>query len=346
MRVSQIKRESSSVLSLVLEPGDGVPLAAALPGQFVILRMKASEDAPPLLRNYSLSGPPGAAYYRASVKQEAGGLGSTYLHTKVRQDDVLDVSAPRGSFTLLPGDGPVVLVSAGVGATPVLAMLHSLASNASEREVWWLHGSRSSDEHPFREEARTLLDKLRRGHSHIQYSRPGATDRLGADFDAPGHLDVEGMKSLGVPRDADFYLCGPPSFLVDLTAGLATWGVASHRVHSETFGPGASMTPGVIGGTVRPPHAPAEPAGTGPRVAFARSGLTVTWDERFLSLLELAEACDVPVRWSCRTGVCHNCESGLISGTVSYRPEPLLPPAEGNLLMCCCKPAEDVVVDL
>jgi ferredoxin-NADP reductase len=317
-----------------------------LPGQFVIIRMKASEDAPPLLRNYSLSGPPGAAYYRVSVKQEVRGLASTYLHTKVRQGDVLGVSAPRGSFTLLPGDGPVVLLSAGVGATPVLAMLHSLASNASEREVWWLHGSRSADDHPFREESRALLNELRRGHGHIRYSRPSATDRLGSDFDAPGHLDVEVMKKLGVPREADFYLCGPASFLADLTAGLAAWGVSANRVHSETFGPGASMTPGVIGGSTRPPHPPGEPAGTGPRVSFARSGLTVNWDGRFLSLLELAEACDVPVRWSCRTGVCHNCESGLISGTVSYRPEPVLPPAEGNLLMCCCKPAEDVVVDL
>ncbi|HEY4048294.1 MAG TPA: MOSC and FAD-binding oxidoreductase domain-containing protein [Acidobacteriaceae bacterium] len=346
LRVSSTNRESSSVLSLVLEPADGHPLSPALPGQFVVLRIQPAQDSPPLLRNYSLSGTPNAEHYRVSIKRETRGVVSTYLHTQVHRGDVVDVAAPRGSFTLLPGDGPVVLLSAGVGVTPVLAMLHGLAAESAQREVWWLYGARNSGEHPFCEESRELLGKLQHSRSHVTYSRPLPTDRPGSDFDAPGHIDVSLLEKLGVPRDSDFYLCGPVKFLRDLTAGLAAWGVAANRVHSEVFGPGASITPGIADAPARKPHPPAGLIGPGPRVSFARSGLTVTWDPKFQSLLEFAEACDVPVRWACRTGVCHTCESALISGAVSYRPEPLQAPAEGNALICCCQPRAEVVLDL
>lgn len=346
LRVSRLNRESSSVLSLVLEAADGKPLSPAQPGQFVILRMRPKPDAPALLRNYSLSDAPSADHYRISVKLEAKGAASSYLHHEVREGDVLDVSAPRGSFIMGDGDGPMVLLSAGVGATPVLAMLHALAAQSSSREVWWLYGARSCEEHPFREEARELLQTLRRARSYVRYSRPGPGDKIGLDFDAAGHLDSEVLKQLDVPRDADFYLCGPTNFLRDLTAGLAAWGVKPERVHSEIFGPGEPITPGIAAAAIRSPHEPAGSAGVGPRVSFARSGLTVAWDAKFQSLLELAEACDVPVRWSCRTGVCHTCESGLISGEVSYRPEPLEAPGEGKILICCSQPRDEIVVDL
>ncbi len=213
LRVSRIDRESSSVFSLDLVPADEHPLVAALPGQFVVLRLRPKPDAPPLLRSYSLSDAPSADHYRVSVKQEVNGAASMYLYSRVRVGDVLDVSAPRGSFTFQPGDRPVVLLSAGVGATPVLAMLHVLAAEASPGEVWWLYGARNRDEHPFAQESRRLLQALPHSRSQILYSRPGPQDRPGLDFDAPGHLSVTALKELGVPRDADFYLCGPPAFL-------------------------------------------------------------------------------------------------------------------------------------
>lgn len=346
LQVSQIERESGSVLSLVLVPADKHPLAAALPGQFVVLRLRPKPDAPPLLRNYSLSDTPGADHYRVSVKQEVNGAASTYVHHQVHVGDVLDVSAPRGNFTFRPGNSPVVLLSAGVGATPVLAMLHALTAEASQREVWWLFGARNSDEHPFAQESRLLLQRLPNSRSHILYSRPGPQDRPGLDFDAPGHLSVAVLEELGVPREADFYLCGPSAFLQDLTTGLAAWGVTTDHVHTELFGPTPSSTPGVVDAPRRPPHLPARATGTGPQVSFARSGLVVHWDPAFQNLLELAEACDVPVRWSCRTGVCHTCESGLVAGTVAYQPEPLERPAEGTLLICCSQPRDEVILDL
>jgi ferredoxin-NADP reductase len=260
---------------------------------------------------------------------------------------VLEVSAPRGTFTFRQGKSPVVLLSAGVGATPMLAMLHALAAEASPREVWWLFGARNSDEHPFAQEARRLLQTLPNSRSYIFYSRPGQEDRPALDFDAPGHLNVTALKELGVPREADFYLCGPAAFLQDLTSGLAAWGVTREHVHTEIFGPTPSITPGLVDTAPSlPPHPPAGSPGTGPQVLFSRSGLSVHWDSMFHSLLELAEACDVPVRWACRTGVCHTCESGLIAGSVSYQPEPLERPAEGNLLICCSQPRGEVMLDL
>ena len=346
LRVSRKHRESSLVTSLTLEAADGYPLAPALPGQFILLRLKPVPDAPALLRSYSLSGEPSDTRYRVSIKREPHGDAGSYIDSVVRVGDLIETGAPRGSFTLVAGEGPVVLLSAGIGATPVLAMLHALAAAASQREVWWIHGARDGAEHPFTDEVRGLLAALPHGHSHIRYSAPRPGDRPALDFDAAGRLDVRVLQDLGVPRDADFYLCGPATFLAGFTTGLQAWGVAAGRIHSEIFGSGPSMTPGVVATPRKPPHPPEGPEGTGPLVSFARSGLTVRWGAGCNSLLELAEACDVPVRWACRSGVCHSCETGLVAGSVSYEPDPLDPPAEGNVLICCCRPSADIAIDL
>jgi ferredoxin-NADP reductase/MOSC domain-containing protein YiiM len=346
LQVVRMDRESSSVVSLVLEPVDGRPLTVPLPGQFVVLRLRPKPDAPPVLRSYSLSGLPDAGRYRITIKQEPHGIASTYVSTQLRTGDVLDVSEPRGAFILRRGDVPVVLLSAGVGVTPVMAMLHALAAQTLPRPVWWIYGARNSRDHPFAREARDLLAKLPHARTHVQYSRPDARDRLGVDFDAAGRLTVTVLEKLGVPREAEFYLCGPPAFLEAFTAGLGDWGVARDHVHTEIFGSGKSITPGVKEAPRRLPHAPDGSPGEGPSISFARAGLTVSWDPKFHSLLELAEACDVRVRWSCRIGVCHTCECGLVSGSVTYDPEPLEPPAAGNLLICCSRPQADVVIDI
>jgi len=344
-RVSSTLRESSGVTSLVLEPVDRQPLAPALPGQYVVLRLGPSQR-PALIRSYSLSGPPNALGYRVSVKREAHGAASTYVDDELRIDDIVQASAARGTFTLHPGDAPLVLLSAGIGVTPVLAMLHALAAEASAREIWWLHGARNGHEHPFAAEARELLGRLPHRHSYICYSSPEPQDRPGVDFDAGGRLDMDTLRKLDLPLDSDFYICGPSAFMDHLTAGLATLGIAPDRIHTETFGAGRSMTPGIAAGPRRPAHLPAGPAGSGPTVSFARSGLNVPWSSSFKTLLELAEACDVPVRWSCRSGVCHSCETALVAGGVSYRPDPVDAPAEGNVLICCARPESDLVVDL
>lgn len=346
LRVTDVAAESASVRSLTFAALDGAPLPAALPGQFLTVRLNPDAAASPLIRSYSLSGPPDAATYRISVKREAHGVASRHVHDHVRAGDVLDTAAPRGAFTLRPGDNPVVLMSAGIGATPVLAMLHALVAAGSTREVWWLYGARDGTEHPFARESRDLLARLANAHEHVSYSRPAAEDRQGIDYQASGHLSGSLLGRLGVPQGADVYLCGPSGFMEELPAALAQPDLAPAHVYTEVFGAGPSLTPGLTGVTVRPVHPPAGPPGTGPEVSFARSGLTVRWDPAYGSLLELAEACDVPTRWSCRTGVCHNCESGLMSGNVEYSPEPVDAPAENNVLICCSRPRSEVVLDL
>jgi len=344
LAVTATERESESVLSVYLADAGGAAVPPALPGQFLTLRLSVGDSARPLLRSYSLSGAPGADTYRISVKRESHGAGSQFVHSHVHPGDTLEVAAPRGTFVLQPGESPVLLISAGVGATPVLAMLHALASARSGRDVWWLHSARSRAAEPFAAESRSLLAGLARGHRHICYSRPGPDDVQGRDYGTEGRLSASVLTALDPPRDAEAYLCGPAAFMADMSAALAQIGIDD--VRTEIFGATPALTPGIAATPPRSPHPPPGAPGDGPQIAFARSGLSVQWAAGYASLLELAEACDVPVRWSCRTGVCHTCETGLMSGAVSYAPDPVEDPAQGSALICCSQPDGDLVLDL
>jgi ferredoxin-NADP reductase/MOSC domain-containing protein YiiM len=347
LAVTAIDHESADVLSLTLQSRDGHPLASALPGQYVVVRLQPVAGGAALFRSYSLSGVPSTERYRISVKMEPNGTAGTYFKERVRVGDTLHVSSPRGSFILQAGEQPVVLISAGIGATPVLAMLHAMAAVHSTRQILWFHAARDGQHHPFAAEVRCLMLALAHGRTFVCYSRPGSRDKMVEDFNTGGHLSRSVLDEVGVPQEADVYLCGPTRFMTDMREVLATFGVAPERIHVEIFNGSESMTPGVAGATTRTPHLPKKDAITGPLVSFARSGVAAHWDaSAYQSILELAEACDVPVRWSCRTGVCHNCESGLVSGAVVYGPEPLDRPADGNLLICCSQPMRDVVIDL
>ncbi|PYR87937.1 MAG: sulfurase [Acidobacteria bacterium] len=338
--------EGEDVISLTMQDPEGQPLRTGLPGQYVVLRLRPSAGGPPLFRSYSLSGPPSAERYRISVKIEPNGVAGARVR-ELRVGDVFDVSLPRGSFTLSVEERPIVLLSAGIGATPVLAMLYALAESRSTRQILWLYQARDGQHHPFAAEVRGLMLALTQGRSYVCYSRPGALDKMGEDFDSAGHLSRSVFDKIGIPREADVCLCGPTRFMGDMKEVLATMGVAAERIYVELFNGSESMMPGVVGAVTRPPHAPEHDDTAGALVSFARSGIAAHWNaSAYRSLLELAEACDVPVRWSCRTGVCHNCESGLVSGSVVYEPEPLDKPADGNLLVCCSQPSRDVVIDL
>ncbi|MET4804632.1 MOSC and FAD-binding oxidoreductase domain-containing protein [Bradyrhizobium sp. LB11.1] len=344
--VAAIDREAADVLSLSLKHPDREPLPLPLPGQYVVVRLPRA-NGPPLIRSYSLSGPQWTESYRISVKIEPNGAAGDHLRSVLQTGDVLEVSFPRGGFILQDREQPVVLLSAGIGATPVLAMLHALAATHSARQIFWLHAARDGRHHPFASEVRRLVHGFPRGRGFICYSKPAPRDRLGEDFDAPGRLSQSTFDNVGIPHDADVYLCGPARFMADMKQALATFGIVPDRVHVEVFNGGEPLTPGVVGAVPRAPHPPSDAADSGPLISFARSGIAVHWKpSSYGSLLELAEACDVPVRWSCRTGVCHNCESGLISGALAYDPQPLDMPADGNLLICCSRPIRDVVIDL
>ena len=323
MRVTAVVPESADVTSFALEPAGRKPLAPYAPGQFVTVKTPAG------VRSYSLSAWPGR--YRISVRRQ--GAVSGHLHAAVREGDVLKVAEPRGTFVLDPHpERPVVLLSAGVGATPVLAMLHALAAERSPREVWWVHGARNGSEHPFREEVRELVDRLPNGHLHVLYSRPEPRDVRGRDHHAEGRVDAAALAALGVPRDAEHYLCGPAAFLDTLTAGLRDAGVPDELIRSERFGPAA-------------PRRQAAAEGTPAAVEFSRSGVTATWDSSCPTLLDLAEANGVPAAAGCRIGSCHSCRTQVLGGSVRHDPEPLEPPPDGSALLCCALPEGDVVLD-
>jgi ferredoxin len=191
-----------------------------------------------------------------------------------------------------------------------------------------------------------LLAELPEGHRLIAYSQPGATDALGADYDVTGRLDPTALEEAGVPVDADCYLCGPGDFMRAMGSALAARGVAPERIFTEVFGAVDAYRSGIVDGDRRPPHLPEGPPGNGPMVTFSRSDLVVPWHDRYPGLLDFAEACDVPVAFGCRNGTCHNCESGLVSGEVSYSTEPLEAPPDGRVLVCCTRPRSELTLDL
>jgi ferredoxin-NADP reductase/MOSC domain-containing protein YiiM len=344
LRVTKIVPESSTISSVYLASPDDRPLPAAKPGQYLTLRVpEAGQPAP--VRSYSLSGTPGGAVYRISVKRE--GVVSDYLHTKLRPGDSLEAAAPRGEFVLEPGTDPVALISAGVGITPVLAMLHQLAAERAGQQIWWLHSSRNAEQQPFIGEVRQLLHSLPSASWRVFHTEPGAEDGAVAGF-VHGRLGPEVLAGLGLPARATAYICGPERFMTDMTKALVDLRLDPGRVRTELFGALAPINPGVTATSRVAPHLPPGEPGTGPLVTFARSGLTVPWNDEppSATLLELAESCDVPTRWACRSGVCHTCVTQVLSGNAVYQTEPLEPPAEGQLLICSARPDGEIVLDM
>lgn len=331
LRVTGTHRESADIMSIRFEAVDGAPLPIARPGQYLTLRFRDAGDPAPL-RSYSLSsyGPK----YRISVKREEHGAVSRWLHNNIRAGSVVDVAAPRGDFYLIEAAGPIALLSAGVGVTPVLAMLHALADTGSGREIWWLYTTRDADTYAFGREVSDLISELPQARQQVVYTS------------SAGRLDSRAIAAVGLPRNAAVYMCGPDRFMADMRSALAEAGIDPAHIYSELFGALPPINPGIVGRTTTPPHLPAGPVGTGPPVSFSRSGVTANWSSEYGSILELAEACDVPTRFSCRSGVCHTCVTQVIAGATTYSQPPLEPPADGTVLVCIAEPRGELVLDL
>jgi ferredoxin-NADP reductase/MOSC domain-containing protein YiiM len=344
LRVAKVVKETAAVSSIYLAAPDGARLPAARAGQYLTLRITGAADPAPV-RSYSLSSAADAGSYRISVKQEPHGGASGYLDRTVRPGALLETAAPRGEFVLDQGDGPVLLISAGIGVTPVLSMLYQLAAGPSKREIWWLYGARGPAENPFEAEAQALLARLPHARQQLFYSAATPAQLHAAGAEA-GRMTSGKLAALGLPATANAYICGPTSFMADIRDALTAIGVNPDCVHTELFGALDPVNPGLTGQTHRPPHQPPPPPGTGPLVTFARSGIAVHFRADTRAVLNLAEACDVPTRWSCRTGVCHTCITPLLSGDITYSPDPLEPPADGQVLICCAHPATDIVLDM
>ena len=344
--------ESEGITSFYLAPEDGEALPDYLPGQFLTFRLVIPGHSKPVMRTYSLSDSPNHPdYYRVTIKRIPApedrtdlvpGLSSNYFHDHVESGARLCVKSPRGEFHLDPhDDSPVVLLSGGVGLTPMISMLNAIVEAGSQRPVWFIHGARNGREHAMGAHVRRMALDHDNINCHVCYSSPGPEDVEGRHYDSGSRVSVELLKRVLPPAAYDFYLCGPTAFMKSLHAGLLDWGVAESRISYEFFGPATAFKEGAEA-------AGSEVAGSNGeyQVTFADAELTAQWDPAAESILGLAEASGLRPDFSCRTGICHTCASKLIEGEVEYVTEPLDLPDPGTVLICCSRPKTNLVIDV
>ena len=348
--------ESEIITSFYLVPEDGKPLAPFLPGQFLPLRLDIPGQFKHVLRTYSLSDSPRKNYYRLTIKREPAppdrpdvypGVSSTYFHDSVKIGSKLLAKSPRGKFTLDPNnDTPVVLLSAGVGLTPMISMLNAIVEGGSKRPTWFIHGSRNRRVHAMGDHVRRVAAEHGHVRAHIRYSEPLSEERVGSDYDDKGRVDIDLLRSLLPSKDFDFYLCGPAPFMKSMFNGLLDWGVPEVRINYEFFGPASAL--GGDRAKVSTPKRAAEVTECCGEieVVFSKSGVKANWNPSFESILDLAEANGLSPDYSCRSGICHTCVCKLEEGEVEYVLEPLDLPAPGSALICCSQPKTNIVVDV
>lgn len=343
-RVARIDQESRVVKSFWLEPDDGGGLGLFEAGQHLPVRVMLDDADTPIVRTYSLSVAPSDGAYRLSVRRQ--GRVSSHMHDRLRVGDIVEARAPRGGFTVDARQArPLVLASAGIGITPMLAMLrHVVYEGLRTRRVrptWFVHGARDEDERAFHAEVAALAEASR-GAVRVLHalSDPGPTARAGIDYDHAGRIDATLLASLLPLDDADFALCGPPGFMQALHAGLRALQVPDARIHAEAFGPA---------GLQRGTDAPMVPAATqAVPVLFARSGKEARWEPGQGSLLDLAEARGLSPVHACRQGMCGSCSHALVAGTATYAQTPASAIAAGQVLLCQAVPAQgspSIVID-
>lgn len=369
--VQQKQPESETVTSFYLVPEDGGPIPDHKPGQYLGFALDVPGHDRPVNRTYTISEAPGRGYYRCSIKREPApadraelppGVSSNHFHDDVEEGTVLQVRAPMGEFFLEdgPAERPLVLLSGGVGLTPMIAMLDALADRGMPRRVLFVHGVRNGAEHAFADHVRELAEKFDNLSVHVRYSEPRPEDRAGVDYDAGGLFDAAAVLDLAGTADVDVYLCGPDGFMRALYGGLRDAGVVAERIRYEFFGAGTPLenevaaTPGpaAAAAPAAEPAATAETAptaeegGDGIQVTFRASGITVAWDPAAGTLLDLAEEEGIPHPSSCRQGFCHTCICDLVEGEIEYLEEnPVDDPGDGAVLLCSARPLTDVVVD-
>lgn len=341
--------------SFHLQPVDGQPLPAFKPGQFLTFSLELGPSAPqpgaaPITatRCYSLSDRPDPARYRVTIKRVPApedhpewrpGLCSSHFHDHVQVGDVLRVKAPAGHFFIDPDPGvPVVLIGGGIGITPMMSMLRWCVQHQPQRPVHLFYGLRSSQEHAFKRVLEDLAASAPALRLHVVYSRPGAEDLLGRDYQHRGHVDVDLLRRSLPHGRHQFYVCGPAPMMQTLVPALAAWGVAAADIHCEAFGPASVKLPGL-------PGEPLAAAAASFEVKLQRSGRTLTWSGEETSLLDFVERHGVEVASGCRSGGCGSCETRLLHGRVDYAQAPDHEVAPGHCLLCVGRPASALVLE-
>ena len=345
-RVTRVQRESDIITSFYLQPEDHEKIPCHEAGQFLPIEIHPPGSEAPIRRTYTISSAPNGEYYRLSIKREPSaatglpaGVSSNYFHDNVECGSTIRALSPRGKFTLdETSSRPVVLISGGVGVTPMISMLEQLCVDSGgcgcARPVRFIHAARNSGVRAFREHVQQLRREFRCLTTHIRYSAPSDTDVVGEDYDSEGHVDIELLKSLLPLDDYDFYLCGPTPFMEAVYEALKAMNVADDRINYEFFGSGASLGKKQSNGLSIAEIADQRPV----EVQFARSGIQVTWDPSRGSLLDLAESEGLQPAYSCRSGVCQTCATRISRGEVAYTEQPMVDPGECTVLICSAYP--------
>ena len=342
-RIRRRYRESSDVVSFELVPHDGKSIASYYPGQYVTVAVTPPGQNKPLVRCYSLSDAARDDHYRISIKRATApedqpgapdGAMSTYAHESLKEGDLVDVQAPQGDFFVDP-DAPrnLVLVAGGIGITPMISVINTLASRVATRPVYLFYVVRDGSCHPFRDHLREVMRDWPQLHIYVFYTRPRPEDTQGVDYSLGGRLSVDHLRQVLPSNNFEFYVCGPGGMMADITNSLAAWGVPPERIHTEAFGPSSRRT-------TQP-----KKMGVGGTVEFARSGKKVPWDTTCDSLLALAEAYGVVVDAGCRSGNCGTCMTAVQRGNVAHEESIGFQAEEGSCLPCVAVPEGDVVLD-
>jgi ferredoxin-NADP reductase/phenylpropionate dioxygenase-like ring-hydroxylating dioxygenase large terminal subunit len=357
LEVAKVERESEIITSFYLRRADGEPLDAWAPGQFLPIRVAIPGHPEPVLRTYTLSTCCNPDFYRLSIRcGEGESLVSRFMHTNVKAGFRLEAMRPRGKFVLDESQtGPVVLVSGGVGITPMIAIAEHIVEKGRRtgtyQPIHFVHGVRNSRVQAFQKHIEKLIAEHPAMSVHVRYSHPEPGDKVGVNHHSVGHIDIDLLTQLSPMDGCDFYLCGPSEFMNTLYHGLTGKGVVPERIHYESFGPGTVLKPDL-------PRKPSEESRTDSvRVKFDRSGIETTWSREDGSLLELAEEVGLAPAFGCRSGICGTCKTRILRGAVDYLDEPMADRGAGEILLCCSVPRKvqgadgnghgpDVILDL
>jgi len=359
-RVERKEPESETVTSFYLAPEDGGEVTSYEPGQFLGFALDVPGHDIPVIRTYTISDAPGRLQgYRLSIKREPSppgkpdlppGVSSNYFHDHVEVGSVLRVRAPAGEFYLdRAKQTPVVLLSGGVGLTPMISMLNSIVDDGAKRPAWFIHAVRNRNEHAFGAHVRGLANEHGNIEAHIRYDETASVDVLGRNYDGQGFITADLIRELTGGAEADIYLCGPPPFMKALFNDLLNAGVSEDRIHYEFFGPAQDLRDGQPS-TAAAPAADAPPPATAEeafQITFRRSEKTAPWDPSKENLLEFAESLGLDPDFSCRSGFCHTCLTTLIEGEIEYVDDAVMVPDEENeVLICSSRPKSDVILDV
>lgn len=340
-------RECEDVFSFYLAPHDGKPLPAFKPGQYLTFQLDVPGRDKPIVRCYSLSDCHRKDFYRVTIKKALApadqtgvphGVASEFFCDKLKEGDILNVKAPSGHFFLdLQKPTPVVLISGGVGITPMLSMANAILESGSKREIWFFFGARNGDEFIQRDHLLKLAVEHENFHLHVCFSKPRETEQVGRDYQHAERVSVKLMKELLPSNNFEYYLCGPGAFMKSITDDLTTWGVPDSAVFFEAFGPATVKKTA--------PKIAVDASAPALQVTFSRTGKVSVWNPQLGSLLDLADELGIKIESGCRAGNCGSCLVAIKSGNVHYVSEHGASSEDGSCLTCICKPKSDLVLD-